>query len=107
MQEFIVFQSVCEFFLWSPIWSNFSFHCSSLCFTICFVISLFSCGISGSMGFVLRSMFLSFIAFLMSSGRDWLNFFILPLGMWCLSATSMKLVRSLFAKCTLPEVGTF
>jgi len=58
----------------------------------------------GSAGFVARSMFLSFMMSVICLGSGWFNFLSLPLGMWCLSARSMRLVRSLFAECTLSGV---
>ena len=58
----------------------------------------------GSAGFVARSLFLSFMMSVMCLGSGWFTFLSLPLGMQCLSARRMRLVRSLFAECTLSRV---
>ena len=100
----MVFHSVCEFFLLSPICSSLAFHWSDLYWPICFVISLLREVIRESVGFLLRKMFLSLMMSLMCCGSGWSSFLSLPFGMWCLSARRMRLVSVLFAECTLSGV---
>ena len=99
-----MFHIECEFLLWSPIWSSLAFRCSALCLPISSGISLLRVVMRVSVGFVARSMFLSFMMSLMCLGSGWFNFLSLPLGMWCLSARRMRLVSVLFAECTLSGV---
>ena len=88
----MVFHSVCEFFLLSPICSSLAFHWSDLYWPICFVISLLRGVIRESVRFTLRKMFLSFMVYLMSCGSGWSNFLSLPLEMRCLSARRTRFV---------------
>ena len=69
-------------------------------------ISLLREEMCGSRWLLIRNMFRAFIKSVMCSGSGWFIFLILPLGMWCLSARSMRFVRHLFAECTLSGVGT-
>jgi hypothetical protein len=62
---------------------------------------LFSVGRFGSLEFCFRILFHSSILFWMfrGSGMSWE--FILPLGMWCLSAFRMAFIRVVLAVCGL------
>src|SRR6476469_4315035 len=72
-----------------------------------FVMSSFSCFRFGSVGFVLRRLFLVWMRSLIGAGSIEFCVFTCPLGMWCLSAVSMSLVRSLFEVCTLSGDAVF
>ena len=66
-----------------------------------FLMSSFSCFRFGSVDFVLHRLFLVLMRSLIDAGSIEFRVFTCPLGMWCLSAVSMRLVRSLFEVCTL------
>ena len=72
-----------------------------------FVMSSFSCFRFGSVGFVLCRLFLILMRSLISAGSIEFRVFTCLLGMWCLSAVRMRLVRSLFEVCTLSGAGVF
>lgn len=86
----IVFQSVYEFFLWSPMWSSFSFHCLVLCVEIAAVILSLRVLMSGFVGVLALSIFLSFIRIWMFSGSGFVISLIRPFGMYRLSARRMR-----------------
>ena len=68
-------------------------------------ISLLSCSIEGSLGFVALVVLRIVILLAMCSGSGVWCVFIFPLGMWCLSAISIAFVRILFPVCTLVGAG--
>src|SRR6478609_946744 len=72
-----------------------------------FVMSSFSCFRFGLVGFVPRRLFLVLMRSLIGAGSIEFRVFTCPLGMWCLLAMRMRLVRSLFEVCTLSGAGVF
>lgn len=60
-------------------------------------MSLFNSGSVGSVGLCCLMVFLCVIIFLMFCGRSLFVLRVLPLGILCLSAVMMMLVRILFA----------
>src|SRR6476469_4829614 len=95
------------FCLWSQFCSSLSFHRFVLWSLMRFVMSSFSSFRFGSVGFVLRRLFLVLMRSLIGAGSIEFHVFTCPLGMWCLSDVRMRLVRSLFEVCTLPGAGVF
>lgn len=87
--------------LLDSISSSLAFHMFNLYSLICEVMLSFSCLSVGSERFLARSMFLFLISLLMCVGRGGVGSLRLPLGMWCLSARSMALVKCLFARWVL------
>src|SRR6476619_7922997 len=74
---------------------------------MCFLLSSFSCFRFGSVSFVLHGLFLVLMRSLIGAGSIEFCVFACPLGMWCLSAVRIRLVRSLFEGCTLSGAGVF
>ena len=70
-------------------------------------ISVLSAGRSGCDGLVCRMLSRCVILCLMFSGRSVLRVLILPLGMWSLSAVSMRLMRVWFAVWMLSGGGSW
>ena len=92
-----VFQSLCEFVLWSQLSSRCCCQRSILCCSIALSISVLRAGSDGSVGFCCLVVFLRVILSLMCCGKSLCLEWSFPLGMWCLSALSMMLVRILLA----------
>src|SRR6476469_10697043 len=88
-------QQVSVFCLWSQFCSSLSFHRFVLWSLMHFIMSSFSCFRFGSVGFVLRGLFLVLMRSLIGSGSIEFRVVTCPLEMWCLSAVRMRLVRSL------------
>src|SRR6476619_1715692 len=95
------------FCLWSQFCSSLSFHGFVLWSLNSFVMSSFSCFRFGSVGFVLRRLFLVLMRSLIGAGSIEFRVFTCLLVMWCLSAVRMRLVRSLLEVCTLSGAGVF
>jgi len=92
----IVVHSLLVFDLCDPVDSRCSFHISVRWFWMALLISRFRVGRLGSLGFDFRVWFLLLMRVRMWSGNGLCFWFILPLGMWCLSARSMAFVRIWF-----------
>lgn len=97
-REEMVFQSVLVFFLWSQSLLMWSCQSWERWVRIRIVIDLLSSGREGSFGLVFRFWFLSSIFCLMFCGRGMWWVWSFPLGMKCLSASSMAFVRMWFAE---------
>ena len=97
----MVFQSVCEFVLWSQSFSRCCFHMFVLCCCMSLSMLAFMIGICGSRWLVCLVLFLCSMRSLMFCGRSLCLLCIFPLGMWCLSAVRMMFVSMLFAVCML------
>src|SRR6478736_5916579 len=101
---FSVFQLVGVFCLCSQFCSSLSFHRFVLWSLMRFVMSSFTCFRFGSVGFVLRRIFLVLMRSLIGEGNIEFHVSTCPLGMLCLSAVRMRLVMSLFEVCTVGKV---
>ena len=73
----------------------------SICFSMSEVIFSFRSLRAGSRVFALLMLFLLVILHAMSSGKSLQLLYILPFGMFCLSAISMMFVKILLAVCML------
>ena len=60
-----------------------------------------------NVGFYLRRLCHVLLRTLIGASSIEFRVFTCPLGMWCLSAVRMRLVRSLFEVCTLSGAGVF
>src|SRR6476469_399956 len=85
---FSLFQQVWVFCLWSQFCSSLSFHRFVLWSLMRFVMSSFSCFRFGTVGFVLRKLFLVLMRSLIGAGSIEFRVFTRPLGMWCLDCPS-------------------
>ena len=92
-RQCMVFQRICVLCLWSQCASKFSFHRFCLCFRMSEVISSFKSLRAGSQVLALLILFLCVVLHTMWSGKSLQLMCILPFGMLCLSAISMKFVK--------------
>lgn len=79
--------------LWSQLPEIFSCHKAALCFCMAESMLLLRAVSVLSVGFCLRVLSRCAMSLRISRGRREQVSFILPLGMWCLSAIRMALVR--------------
>lgn len=93
------------FVLWFHCWDSLDFHWLVRWFWISLLMVLLRSGRVGSLGLAVRTWFLSSILERILSGSGIWCELILPLGMWCLSAVKMALVRVWLAVCTLDGRG--